>query len=222
MTDNITMRDYDGNPVVIRADDISSVFWQYLKVAFGTDGTGTVVDAANPLPVTNAALVFDPLSDIPVTLDFAHHEIHDGSAFTASYTKDFSNGEVVDILMVTPDSTAHAHFTWAIDFELEGHMAIYEAVTATQAANPIVAYNRNRVGSPTAATVVLTFAPTAVTEGTTVIREAHAGSGKLISGSRADSQEFVLKPNTKYLIRVTNVAAATSYISVRLDWYEHT
>lgn len=50
MSDNLTIRDYNGDPVIVRADDISSIFWQYLKVAFGTDGTATVVDAANPLP----------------------------------------------------------------------------------------------------------------------------------------------------------------------------
>ena len=54
MSDNITIRDYDGNPVVVRADDVSSVFWQYLKVAFGTDNAATVVDATHPLPVTEA------------------------------------------------------------------------------------------------------------------------------------------------------------------------
>jgi hypothetical protein len=56
MADNITLKDKDGNAFVVRADDISSVFWQYLKLAFGTDGTATVVDAANPLPVLGAAV----------------------------------------------------------------------------------------------------------------------------------------------------------------------
>ena len=221
MTDNITIRDYDGNPVIIRADDISSVFWQYLKVAFGTDNAATVVDAAHPLPVIDAQTLLDTISGAPITIPFEHHEIHEGDAFTASYAADLTNGQVFDILIVTPDSADLAHFVWAVDFELEGHVSIYEAPTATQAANPIVAYNRNRNGTPAAATVVVTHSPTAVTVGTTLIRDAHAGAGKILSGSRADGREFILKANTKYLMRITNATANPNWISVWLDWYEH-
>jgi len=221
MTDNITIRDYDGNPVVVRADIISSVAWQYLKMAFGTDNVATVVDAANPLPVMDAQFDIDAVAGCPITLDFAHAEIHEGDSYTASYTADLTNGQVFDILIVTPDSANLAHFVWSVDFELEGHVSIYEAPTATQAANPIVAYNRNRSGTPNVATVVVTHSPTSITVGTTLIRDAHAGAGKILSGSRADGREFILKANTKYLMRITNATSSANYISVWLDWYEH-
>lgn len=221
MTDNITIRDYEGNPIIVRADDIGSVFWQYLKVAFGTDNAVTVVDAGNPLPVTDAQVDIDAVAGCPIIIDFAHAEIHEGTSFTASHTQDLTSGQVLDFLLVTPAFPPAIHLTWSVDFEFEGHVSIYEAVIATAAANPIVAYNRNRVGTPGATELVITHSPTGITTGTTLIRDVHAGSGKIISGSRSDGREFILKPETKYLLRITNATTSANYISLWLDWYEH-
>ena len=48
------------------------------------------------------------------------------------------------------------------------------------------------------------------------------GSGKAIGGGDRGTHEFILKPATKYLFRVTNSTASDNYMSVILDWYEHT
>lgn len=166
-------------------------------------------------------LVKNGNGDAITTIDFAHHEIHDGSSFTASFQQDIANGGNMDILIVTPNSTKYAHFTYAIEVELETNMFLYEAPTATAAANPIVAYNRNR-NSLTEATVVVTHTPTGITTGSTIIRQNHLGSGKTVGGDDRTVNEFILKKNTKYLLRLTNlVANATNYCSVRLNWYEH-
>ncbi len=88
------------------------------------------------------------------TIDYAHHEIHSGSSFTASYQIEAANAANMDILMVTPDTTKEIHFIYEIDVEGEAQLYIYETPTATAAANPIVAYNRNRIGTPDDATFV--------------------------------------------------------------------
>ena len=156
------------------------------------------------------------------TIDYPHHEIHDGDAFTCSYTVDLAQSAAANLLIVTPDTTRYAHFGWLLHCELEADMALYEAVTATAAANPSVAYNRERNWATTS-TVVVTHTPTGVTEGATIIRSAHFGTGRTAGGSSDDGQEFILKRNTKYLFRVTNaVNSASNYISIRLNWYEHT
>lgn len=155
------------------------------------------------------------------TIDYAHHEIHDGSAFTASYKADIANSANLDLLIVTPDSTKYAHFTYVIEVELETDGLLYEGVTAT-AGSAVAAYNRNR-NSLTEPTVVITSTPTAITTGTTIIRSGHYGSGKTIGGNDRTVNELILKRNTKYLLRLTNVVTnASNYMSVRLNWYEHT
>ena len=154
------------------------------------------------------------------TIEYEHHEIHSGSSFTTSYVADIGNGANLDLLIETPAGTKYAHFFYEVDVKAEAALLIYEAVTAT-AGDAVVAYNRNRVGTPTAATVVVTSTPTSITEGTTIIRSKHMGSGKTVGGGDRGSHEFVLKPSTKYLFRLTNATTGNNFMSVEFDWYEH-
>jgi hypothetical protein len=156
------------------------------------------------------------------TIDYAHHEIHSGSSFTASYQIEAANAANMDILMVTPDTTKEIHFIYEIDVEGEAQLYIYEAPTATAAANPIVAYNRNRIGTPDDATFVLTHTPTIITTGSTIIRSHHMGAGKSLGGGSRSLHEFVLKRNTKYLFRITNLTVSANWFNTTLNWYEHT
>lgn len=165
-------------------------------------------------------LVKNGNGDAITTIDYAHHEIHEGSSFTASFQQDIANGGNMDILIVTPNSTKYAHFTYALEVELETNMFLYEGAIATAGA-AVVAYNRDR-NNLTAATVVVTSTPTGITTGSTIIRQNHYGTGKTAGGDDRTVNEFILKKNTKYLLRLTNlVANATNYCSVRLNWYEH-
>ena len=123
-------------------------------------------------------------------------------------------------MIVTPNTTKYAHFTYALEVELETNMFLYEDAIAT-AGSAVVAYNRDR-NNLTAATVVVTSTPTGITTGSTIIRQNHYGTGKTAGGDDRTVNEFILKKNTKYLLRLTNlVANATNYCSVRLNWYEH-
>ena len=188
------------------------------------DKFGLVTNAILNGRISNTAirpLRIDSSTHSIQTISYEHHEIHSGSSFTASYQVEAANGANADILIVTPDSTKEAHFFYEVDVEAEAQLYIYEAPTATAAANPIVAYNRNRTGTPDAATVVLTHTPTSITEGTTVIRSHHFGAGKSFGGGERSSHEFVLKLNTKYLFRLTNLTTGDNWFNIILNWYEH-
>lgn len=54
MADNITLNTGSGG-AVLAADDISSVWYQRVKVCHGGDGTATDASTTNPLPVGGAA-----------------------------------------------------------------------------------------------------------------------------------------------------------------------
>ena len=155
------------------------------------------------------------------TIEYEHHEIHSGSSFTSSYQREVASGANLDILIVTPSGSKWAHFAYEIDVEAETQVYLYEAPTATAAANPIVAYNRDR-NSTKAATVVITHTPTGITPGTTIIRSYHLGSGKTFGGGARGNHEFILKAGTKYLFRLTNLTVSDNWMSVIFDWYEHT
>lgn len=49
--ETIAFKDANGETVLLEADQVGAAFAQVIKVAFGTDGARTLVDAANRLPV---------------------------------------------------------------------------------------------------------------------------------------------------------------------------
>lgn len=155
-----------------------------------------------------------------VGIDYPHHEIHNGDAYHASYTEDLANGVSRQILIVTPDTTEWAHFTYAINCEGEFHLTFLEAPTATAAANPIVAYNLNRNSANTSG-LTITHTPTGVSGGT-AIDTAHGGATQKEGGDHSHSNEWILGQNKKYILTILNSTALNNYIAVHLDWYEHT
>ena len=168
---------------------------------------------------TSQPLRLDKATNTLQTMSYEHHEIHGGSAFTVSYNEDVGNGANCDVLLVTPNTTKWAHLTYSVDVEVEAMLYIYEAPTATPG-SALVAYNRDR-NSATTATVTVSSTPTSITPGTTIIRQYHFGSGRTFGGGDRAVFEFILKQNTKYLLRVNNMTANANYISLKLDWYEH-
>ena len=51
MADNVTLNSGSGGDT-IAADDVGGAKYQYVKPAFGADGTATIVSGLNPLPIT--------------------------------------------------------------------------------------------------------------------------------------------------------------------------
>ena len=179
----------------------------------------------NPLPVklqTSAGFpaAIDASTQAQTTIDYEHHEIHSGSSYTADREVNLANGASMDILLITPNTTKWAHLIYEIEAQAEMQFYIYEAPTAT-AGTAMTIINRNRnVTNP--ATVTLSHTPTGITPGTTIIRKYHMGAGKAFGGGARSAHEFVLKQNTKYLIRMTNLTVTTNWATIVLNWYEHT
>jgi hypothetical protein len=159
-----------------------------------------------------------------LTMDYGHYKVHEGSSFTVADTV------VVDTTTVkwqvtTPNTTKYAHLIFTLTCTGEATYLVTEGSDRTDgtALNEV---NRNRVGTPTVATVIVTRTPTGgTTDGATTLFSMRNGitnvAGKNIEGSTARAtNEWILKPNTKYVISITTYAAV--YATVVLDWYEHT
>lgn len=102
---------------------------------------------------------------------------------------------------------------------------VYEAPT-TSAGTAGTVYNLNRI-NPVATTVSYKTAPTVTAAGTqagaTTYGLGGTGVGQtVVSAFAAPGVERVLKPNTKYLLRITNNDAAAQKIAAYLTWYEGT
>lgn len=102
---------------------------------------------------------------------------------------------------------------------------VYEAPT-TSAGTAGTVYNLNR-RNPVTATASYRTAPTVTAAGTQVGATTYGFGGtgvgpSVVSAFVTPGVERVLKPSTKYLLRITNNDAAAQKIAAYLTWYEGT
>ena len=158
------------------------------------------------------------------TINYAHHKIHSGSSFVCI---DLQNVDTTTFKwqVTTPASTKYAHIIFDLDCTGEMTVLITEGSDRTDG-TALTELNRNRVGTPTTATVIVPHTPTGGdTDGTVILMNHRSGatgvgSKTIAAGGARGGNEFILKPATKYVISVTTYADV--WVSLDLDWYENT
>lgn len=169
----------------------------------------------------------DSLTNAQISIDYAHHEIHDGSSFVVSYTDlAMGSGHWLGIGFTTPqgDKKLHLVAQWATLGI--AHAEILEGATLTSG-TATTATNRNRSSTKTSiiADSLKAYNSEVGTDniaGGTTIHETYAFSAK--SGGTetgSDRDEIILAPGTTYGIKVTSDAAGGK-ATLTLHWYEHT
>jgi hypothetical protein len=164
-------------------------------------------------------------ADAPViTVDVNHQRNHDGRAFyaykIASDSAPLAAGTSIDIVMASP-SGVYPHVT--IDGMCLGdaELYLYENTTTTGGTS-FTPINRNRnyaVSNPSQVAMVVN--PTITSVGNVLLAEIiPGGATKKSGGGSAASLEYVLKPLTNYLFRLTNVNSTSHAASLQLEWYE--
>ena len=193
------------------------------KTAVNVQLTGSRV-GINNLPSDYAREIKeDSITSTTITIDYAHHEIHGGSSFTVSDTLT-CNTTTVKWMIVTPDSTTYAHLVFELSSTGEATYLVTGDADRT-AGTSLSVVNRRRVGTPTVATTTVSRTPTGGnTDGATILFSKRAGitgvgSKSVEGGSARDTNEWILKPNTKYVVSITTYADV--YATMKLDWYEH-
>jgi hypothetical protein len=166
---------------------------------------------------------FDAATYALNTVDYAHHEIHAGSFYTAGTALDLAAGGTVQLKITTPNTTKWAHFVGLVNVESESTVSWYENPTSPGAGATITPINHNRNSANTATCAVAgTAAGTfSGTIGTTLV-QYNMGSGKGVGGETREVNEWVLKQNEDYVLEVVNNASGASLTTVVLAWYEHT
>lgn len=165
--------------------------------------------------------MIDIISGVDITMEFDHHEVHHGHSFK------LDDVQAIDTttrkwMVTTSNTKKYAHMIFDALCTGEITILVTEEAdrTGTTELTPI---NRNRIGSPTVATVrVHRDISDGTTDGTTTIKNIRMGTTDKFSGMVGESRgqnEYILKPNTKYVIAITTYAAVN--VSLHLDWYEH-
>lgn len=163
--------------------------------------------------------LIDDVTKSLIAIDHVHHEIHDGDHYFAGLVATKGIAESLDLLIVTPNSAARAHFASSIRVTNIASAYLYEGVTASAAGTAMTEFNSNRNSSSTAG-VVVTHTPT-ITDTGTLLMSVGLSDFQNSAAESHDDDELVLKANTKYLVRVTS-GANGNVITVKINWYEHT
>lgn len=180
-----------------------------------------LTNGSNPvLPVADAA------TNATITLDFEHHEIHEGDHYSYGNVQDLALNEVYDIQWTTPNTTTWANFTFVLKCEKETEWYIYEGVTINTPGTAITPINNNRNSSNTSVHTVAGILNTSIANanadtavaGSTVV--AHGIIGALQQGGiESREKEIILKQNTIYCMRA--IANVAGYVNFLMEWYEH-
>ncbi len=173
---------------------------------------------------TVALAPFDETTGAALMIEVAHHEVHEGEMFHVAHTNpSVSNGANVDVLLVT--GAKDCHTVWEVFAGGLVSVYLYEGPTATPG-TALTAYNMKR-SSLNAPTATVTHTPTGVTTGSLALVNGRILPGgnspqTRVGGGIRAGVEWILKPATKYLMRVNNGSGGAIPINVVLEWYEET
>jgi hypothetical protein len=164
-------------------------------------------------------------ADAPlITADVNHQRNHDGRAFFAfkinPVASPLAAGSSIDIVIASPAGVS-PHITVDALCQGDAEFYVYEG-TGTTGGTPFTPVNRNRnyaVSNQSQSAMVIN--PTVTSLGTMIDAQIVAGgTGKKAGGAGAGSLEYVLKPLTNYLFRLTNVNGTDHAAHLTLEWYE--
>lgn len=163
------------------------------------------------------------------TTDANHAQIHEKKAFELSGTISVPAASVAGIKIIPPPAGTYIHFQTA-DFSANGGpvtITLLEDYSFTEAAeSELTPVNLHRIAPPAALTVAKAYpditadaGPDADTLRTLYLPGATQGVQRLgVSGGNPN--EIVIKPDTDYLVAISNAAASPTTVGFYLFWYE--
>lgn len=165
--------------------------------------------------------MIDVKSGASVVIEFDHHEVHHGHSFKLDDVQTVNGTQ--KWMVTTPNSKKYAHMIF--DALCTGEMSMVVTEGADRDGDAVLTpINRNRIGTPAAADVIIHrgIKANGTTDGAITIKNVYVGITDEPSSETSESRgrnEYVLKPDTKYIVAITTIAEAK--VSLHLDWYEH-
>jgi len=167
----------------------------------------------------------DPISDIPVVIEYDHHQIHEGEAWKWNFYGAI-NATTKDIRVSVPvlaATTRTPHFLMELIADnTSALLSLYEGTTFTAVGTDDSAriFNRNRNVVRSASTKIYVSGATALTPNAlgTLLEVGYVFTGKGAMSAERSLMEWDLKSATEYLIRIVTVGSGN--VLCRLNFYE--
>jgi hypothetical protein len=154
--------------------------------------------------------------------DINHIRLHEGRAYYVYHlngdANQLANDANIDIVIAWAAGKT-PHLVFDVNCGGDSEFAIYEGATVTGGTS-FTAINRYRPSTNVSASAAL-INPTVTSTGTALTGEFLAGgSGGQAGGAVAFSFQYVLKPLTTYLFRLTNRSGQSHMAHAMIEWYE--
>lgn len=192
--------------------------------------------AANRMPAMNAAATagyvhltdgslvaeLDAVDSSQVTIDTAHHKVHEGEHYTVTDSATINSGAGNKKIwrFTTPNTATRMHFVLSFSSNQPGVLTFNENPTLNAAGTGLTIFNSDRNSAN--ATTLTAFKDTTLTgDGvslTTVIIGTNAPATR-IGGNTRTNAEFILKQNEDYVLMFTADLNAT-IIAMVVEFYE--
>ncbi len=150
-------------------------------------------------------------AEVQYVINISHNEqlTHEGQSYTVTDTRSINN-TTAKWMLDTNGSGKEIHAIFTLTCSGEATYTLIEGADRSTG-TPITAVNRNRVSSNTSL-VGFSYNPTGgTTDGSTTLFTIHTGSTSQganigIEGSSQSPLEWILKPDTKYIITIQTYA----------------
>lgn len=166
---------------------------------------------------------FDEETGASIGIDIVHHEVHEGEMRHGGYTvSSLGNGASLDLLLDV--GAVDAHSTWEVFAGGQVAVSLWESPTVGSLGTALPVWNMNRSVTTTAASA-LYHTPSVTATGTITLVNARILPGGTspttrVGGGIRSGAEWILAPETAYLMRVTNTSGGSIAVNVVTEWYE--
>jgi len=189
-------------------------------ISFSNSFNETIGVSSGEIPVSIKSPL-DPNTGVFMTVEYAHHEIHEGEHYSYRDFYFMPKNSVKEFLIITPNSTKQMHSlfgvqstTSTISYNIFENCTVSNNGTLEPVRNRNRNFNNNNEG-------LLYEDPTITADGTEIAAGIY-GSGKNSNGGGdRDTEEILLKVNETYCYRISEQNIASTNINILFDWYEH-
>ena len=187
------------------SDDLQGLMFNYFKSFTNT---------------SNSLNIIDPTTNMIKSIDAPHYEIHEGHHFNyCDYALNQAVDTTIEFVMTTPNTTEWVHFTFSVYASAGATLELYVETSGVTGGTAITPRNNNRNSSNTSSVTLVKDPASITSDGTRA--SGYLAGGTRTSGIASREQEYILKQNTAYLVRITSLANSNN-ISWCAEWYEHT
>lgn len=224
------LHDESGNPVGVVLDGAVYRLRAESKLVAGSSHVEMAVVDDTAIPAGTRALLVAGMDTASksqfvlidlrgglVSIDSAHHKVHEGKHFyTCDWISVSGAGTSFDLFFKTNGS--FPHFKYEMTAQAAFSFEMFEAPTTSADGTALPIFNNNR-NSATVPVMTAFSSPTVTATGTSIHR-AQLTSGQRTGGSASREDELILKTATSYLLRFTKTDAGSANVSWSLMWYE--